>query len=288
VAPSFAATDNEVDKIADVLRRELTIDEEKSIDKRKEDESFGYSSLHLIARLGEARSELLEYSDYKGMECEIQIRSVLQHAWAEIEHDLGYKGSQPLPAGFKRRFASIAALLEVADREFTHLRDDIAAYQQSFAEAIKGDSHRAEEMRKPIDLISMSLAIDLLPEIKEVEKELGKLGWEHADPPFSFNYLSRQAENLAKCGVGTLDELVEVYRRLRRKIVALGERFMSESGRGLYSRGWSVYLVCLLLAAEKETREETIDLFEKMSIPATGRGNAVLETSRAVVRSEAG
>jgi hypothetical protein len=55
----------------------------------------------------------------------VQIRTVLQHAWAEFEHDIRYKGSIPdehVPE-FDRRFTLAAGLLELADREFSAIRD---------------------------------------------------------------------------------------------------------------------------------------------------------------------
>ena len=56
---------------------------------------------------------------------EIQIRSILQHAWAEIEHDLCYKNSTPLPRKIKRRMYRLAGVLELADKEFSAVKYDL-------------------------------------------------------------------------------------------------------------------------------------------------------------------
>jgi hypothetical protein len=55
----------------------------------------------------------------------LQIRTVLQHAWAEFEHDIRYKGTVPDEHApeFDRRFTLAAGLLELADREFSAIRD---------------------------------------------------------------------------------------------------------------------------------------------------------------------
>jgi hypothetical protein len=55
----------------------------------------------------------------------VQIRTVLQHAWAEYEHDIRYKGTIPPEhvSEFDRRFTLAAGLLELADREFSAIRD---------------------------------------------------------------------------------------------------------------------------------------------------------------------
>ena len=46
---------------------------------------------------------------------------MLQHAWAEFEHDIRYKGTMPdeHARDFDRRFTLAAGLLELADREFS-------------------------------------------------------------------------------------------------------------------------------------------------------------------------
>ena len=56
---------------------------------------------------------------------QVQLRTVLQHAWAEFEHDIRYKGEVPAEHinEFDRRFTMAAGLLELADREFTMIRD---------------------------------------------------------------------------------------------------------------------------------------------------------------------
>lgn len=51
----------------------------------------GYRATHLIVRYGPKRIKLSEYSRFKDLKCEIQLTLILNHAWAEIEHDIFYK-----------------------------------------------------------------------------------------------------------------------------------------------------------------------------------------------------
>jgi ppGpp synthetase/RelA/SpoT-type nucleotidyltranferase len=81
-----------------------------------EDEKFGYASIHYLVRLKVNRTDLSEYSRFKGLVAEIQVRTILQHAWAEIEHDIQYKSA--IPSSIRRRFMSLAGMLEIGDREF--------------------------------------------------------------------------------------------------------------------------------------------------------------------------
>jgi ppGpp synthetase/RelA/SpoT-type nucleotidyltranferase len=80
-----------------------------------EKERFGYQSIHYLVQVSEARVALAEYARYRAMIAEIQVRTILQHAWAEIEHDIQYKSSVAMPSVIRRRFMSLAGLLEIAD-----------------------------------------------------------------------------------------------------------------------------------------------------------------------------
>lgn len=88
------------------------------------EEKFGYGSIHYLIRLKENRTGLLEYSRFKDLVAEIQIRTILQHSWAEIEHDIQYKAVETIPTTIRRRFMSLAGLLEIADREFQAIQDE--------------------------------------------------------------------------------------------------------------------------------------------------------------------
>ncbi|HIH95631.1 TPA: RelA/SpoT domain-containing protein, partial [Methanosarcina acetivorans] len=81
---------SEVEHIAKIIEQNFMIIPELSIDKKKllDPDRFGYLSLHYVVKLSETRKNLLEYRKCQDLLCEIQIRSILQHSWAEIEHDL--------------------------------------------------------------------------------------------------------------------------------------------------------------------------------------------------------
>jgi ppGpp synthetase/RelA/SpoT-type nucleotidyltranferase len=130
--------ESDVNRVAELVEREFQIDNENSIDKRKlKSDQFGYRSLHYVISLSEQRASISENIKYKSLKIEIQIRSILQHAWAEIEHDLGYKGAIAIPENFKRNFNRLAALLETADIEFDRLKKDLTGYEFDVKEIIK-------------------------------------------------------------------------------------------------------------------------------------------------------
>lgn len=129
---------SDVDKVADVLRANFDVDEDRSLDKMTglDPDRFGYLSYHLVVKLDDVRAGFAEWGPFKNVYFEIQIRSILQHAWAEIEHDLGYKSTSGIPTQLKRRFARLAGLLETADSEFDAVSREVADHVERVREAI--------------------------------------------------------------------------------------------------------------------------------------------------------
>ena len=85
---------------------------------------FGYQSIHYLVKLKTSRTALPEYRRFEGVIAEIQVRTILQHAWAEMEHDIQYKSIATIPPLIRRRFMSLAGMLEIADREFQAIQDE--------------------------------------------------------------------------------------------------------------------------------------------------------------------
>lgn len=102
-----------------------------------QEDRLGYQSIHYLVRINSRRSALPEYSLYAAHVFEIQVRTILQHAWAEIEHDIQYKSTRLIPLEIRRRFTALAGMLEIADREFEAIQErhrDIAeAARQTIA-----------------------------------------------------------------------------------------------------------------------------------------------------------
>ena len=130
---------DEVDAVAAIIQNEFDIDYNSSVDKRAilDPDRFGYLSLHYIAKLSKQRLRLTEYTRFKKCRTEIQIRSILQHTWAEIEHDLGYKTKLAVPRHIRRRFSQLAGLLELADDTFVQIRNTLADYESNISDRIK-------------------------------------------------------------------------------------------------------------------------------------------------------
>lgn len=143
----------DVDRIVPILESEFVVDKDHSVDKRKtaDPSFFGYASVHLVVELTDGRCKLAEYSPFRGLKCEVQVRTILQHAWAEIEHDIVYKSSEEIPFELRRKFASLAGLLEVADREFEQLRRDEVKVREHIERSVK-----RENLDTPVNLDSVN------------------------------------------------------------------------------------------------------------------------------------
>lgn len=122
---------DEVDKTAALVERHFLIDWVNSVDKRKllELDRFGYQSLHYICRLPEQICE--GHSELGELRFEIQMRTALQHVWATIDHDTGYKSGIEIPKEHLRNINRIAGMLELVDEQFSRIRMELADYRRN-------------------------------------------------------------------------------------------------------------------------------------------------------------
>ena len=106
--------------VAQVFADQLTIigDRDLGVETAREGR-FGYASRHL----------LVSSAAVPDWPASVQVRTVLQHAWAEFEHDIRYKGTVPddLAPDLERRFSLAAGLLELVDREFSEIGNQLQA-----------------------------------------------------------------------------------------------------------------------------------------------------------------
>lgn len=141
---------DDLDRISTEIENRFKVDWENSVDKRAKlnPTAFGYLSIHYICSL---RDDEAVGEQLKNKKFEIQIRSTLQHVWAEIEHDLGYKSEFAIPKCIRRDFSRVAGLLEIADEKFVYIRDGL----QNYGEEVRIKIANNDVRDIPIDLISL-------------------------------------------------------------------------------------------------------------------------------------
>lgn len=212
--------EDDIPAIVSTLQRELEVDKNKSEDKRTKLDlrEFGYLSVHLVARTKGRWSRASEFRAVRGIWFEIQIRSILEHAWAEIEHEVVYKSGVVFPDEIKRRFARLAGALEILSSEFLALRDERTKLVDEYVAVFKTNAKLARDTLDSARLIAML----------EVERPHA-LGWRSAPAVTRFppGIESTCMEALKSAGIKSSAALRRV---LRSNAVKSGEkRFASLS-----------------------------------------------------------
>ena len=245
--------EDDVEKTVELINKEFDVDEVNSINKKDimDIDRFGYLSYHLVVENNHSRNELVEYSRFKNIKFEIQIRSILQHAWAEIEHDIGYKSKQSVPHIAQRRLSRIAGLLELADSEFNEIKKTIIDYREDLSNA---------KVLKAAEINSDSLTtfIEQNKTVKEIDNFLAEnneyvLGTGVIDVLRELNYL----------GILTISELNKVLSEKKEAVKEFGGKILNQIDSldfsGVLSRGVSIFYLLYYLVCK--TKSET-DIFE--------------------------
>lgn len=125
-----------------VLRNIFDVFDKEDKTARAKPELFRYRSIHYQARI---RRDHVgpHYDNIKHLDFEIQARTILQDAWASVEHTLAYKGPRSIPNELKRDINALVGLFHVADKSFQHLRDEITRSEENAKELIED---RAEKV----------------------------------------------------------------------------------------------------------------------------------------------
>ena len=150
------------------------------MDKRRlhQLDSFGYNSLHYIVRMPESLYKDPEYPKMNSLRFELQLRTTLQHAWAAINHDTGYKSGVEIPKEYMRRINRLSGLLELADDEFSRIRTEINDYRRRVQQLVQngklddvqldGDTFNSYLQARPFDSLNKRIAAINQAEIQEV------------------------------------------------------------------------------------------------------------------------
>jgi ppGpp synthetase/RelA/SpoT-type nucleotidyltranferase len=143
----ITSTVEEARRIGEFIRAHFIVDEANSLDVRTRlrPSEFGYLSFHYVVQTKGREILGVEIPDeIGGRKAEIQVRTLLQHAWASITHDRLYKGSFQPPSHLHRDLARVAAFLEKADDEFDGVVRKIEAYKLDYGAYLSPDQRREE------------------------------------------------------------------------------------------------------------------------------------------------
>jgi ppGpp synthetase/RelA/SpoT-type nucleotidyltranferase len=219
---------DDVDRIAAMAEQLFEIDWANSVDKRKlhQLDSFGYNSLHYICRL--------PGYDYR---FELQLRTTLQHAWAAINHDNGYKSGVEIPHEYMRRINRLAGLLEIADDEFSHIRTEINDYRRRVQQLVQngqlddvqldGDAFRSYLNARPFDKLNRRIAAINQAEIQEVP-------------------LIRYLKVLKALGCNTLGDVARLRNQYEEDAYALARHQLGNTDLDIISSAVGLQNICIV------------------------------------------
>jgi putative GTP pyrophosphokinase len=108
---------SDVNRIGEVIKEHFDVVSEDNKIDGAEIASFGYMSLHFVARLKKNYSGP-RYKGLLAIPLEIQVRTIAMDAWATISHYLDYKSDADVPRALRRDFYALSGLFYVADSHF--------------------------------------------------------------------------------------------------------------------------------------------------------------------------
>jgi ppGpp synthetase/RelA/SpoT-type nucleotidyltranferase len=178
----------DIDEVVDVLRANptwVTSEDRHPVEEARQDPSrFDYASAHYVVRPSEDLM-LGQTTVPTTCACEVQIRTLLQHAWAEMMHENVYKTTAHIPLSAKRLMSRASALAETTDEVFRQL---LQTLQQ-----VSRDREAA------IDILRQRLGAVIAPIQPIVESELDRVVWDtfrHLCSEISAEQIAGQVESV--------------------------------------------------------------------------------------------
>lgn len=152
---------SDLDKICKLISSEFDVLESTDKADLLEPDRFGYRSTHFVVCIKDEWSKAPNYRGLSGLKTEIQVRTILMHAWADVEHKLAYKKREHVPPQLIRRLSQLSALFEVADQQLDGLWEAKKEYKQTFF--IKGKEYRiiSFDASKGLNIDNLQAVLDL-------------------------------------------------------------------------------------------------------------------------------
>ncbi len=175
-------TRSEVDAYCEFIKSHFEIDWDNSLDtsQRLKPSEFGYRSIHYIIKFRRNVDYGIEIpEEVFCLKAEVQVRTLVEHAYADFGHDLTYKGAFALPIAWQRELASVAAALEEVDQTFSRIEDRLRDYTTSYGKYLS-----EEERLREID--RLEIILEHVPDDAGLAAQLGKLAiiqedWDKAE-----------------------------------------------------------------------------------------------------------
>ena len=185
----------------------------------------------------------------------------MQHTWAAINHDLGYKSEFGVPRSVAREFSRIAGLLEIADDEFVRVRDNMKAYTEEIRQKII--DNKADDVH--IDMISLNEYVKRNVKMQELISEIAKISNAEISDIDPESYIV-QLKFLGKETLGDLQNMLEENRELALKLT---EKALANADLDILSSSVGLRFLCRAELLNKNYSIERITEFLKLSMGTT-------------------
>jgi ppGpp synthetase/RelA/SpoT-type nucleotidyltranferase len=247
---------DKIDQIAEIIGREFAQCAPREDKRLGKLDSFGYSAIHMDCTHSPARLGNTEYKRFADARFEVQITTILGHAWAEMHHP--WYDELNSPSEELRRFHRLAAVLELAEQEFLEIRK-----KKDDRERIASVRVEAQAPEIPITVESLKALIEQKGIVFKMDNDLAAiLGGPIGDIPTQ-NQLAHLARLVTRCGISTVQDLeeqltkaaaaIEEYVTLCKPIWMLAQGQLSDT----YTRGFSIFhLVGLTMGALGDEKYE--------------------------------
>lgn len=211
---------DDVERVGKTIESEFKIIEktEENQFKKYSPDQFGYLSRHYIVQLNQRRASLAEWSDFKNLHAEIQVRTVLQHSWAAVSHVLQYKREGDVPILLRRKLHRLAGLFELADEQFIEIRDERT---RLITESSTSDDSKGSELIDSLSLERYMSGSKIFQQYLHTMREKGFVfsndpqyddydyDYDDEEESDSNDYVGRVVEELERLQVRTVFELEE-------------------------------------------------------------------------------
>ncbi|MBE3095250.1 MAG: hypothetical protein IMZ52_09490 [Actinobacteria bacterium] len=149
----------DIEKISKIIEKEFDVLEKEDKLQILSKDQFGYRDFQFIVKIKKEWSKTPNYRGLEDFVAEIQVRTILMHAWDEIEHELSYKKDEEIKQKIKRKLSKISAKLEDADEDFEEVRNEATEYRKEIIDKAKKEEGKFDK-NLPLNLDSLQAFLD--------------------------------------------------------------------------------------------------------------------------------
>ncbi len=199
--------DEDIDKVAAFAEQIFNVDRDNSVDKRRREQlyTFGYESLHYICSIPRHVYYDPDMPQLNDLRFELQMKTALQHVWATIEHDIGYKKGVEIPREHLRTIGQLSGMLGLADKEFSRIRASVNDYRRRVLENFDDGDFNAV----PLDRDTFRKYLDIKP-FDSLIQRIARINQAEVMPASSMPFLD-ELLHLDFKTIGDVEQLVRTY-----------------------------------------------------------------------------